>query len=147
MRPVLLDSSVYIEVLRAGRSAATTMIRSLGQGSPVWLSAVVLEELYAGARGRAVRAVERLDQDFSRIRRVLVPGQSDWRETGLVLSALVERYGYETVGITRVTNDSLIAMSARRMGITVLTANERDFARLAEIRPFQWKLVAATGAE
>jgi len=31
-------------------------------------------------------------------------------------------------------------MSAGRLGITVITANERDFRRLAEFRPFQWQV-------
>jgi predicted nucleic acid-binding protein len=40
------------------------------------------------------------------------------------------------------TNDALIAMSAGRVGITVITANERDFSRLAEFRIFQWRVTA-----
>ena len=31
-------------------------------------------------------------------------------------------------------------MSAARLGITVLTANERDFARLAQFRPFRYEV-------
>jgi hypothetical protein len=31
-------------------------------------------------------------------------------------------------------------MSAARLGITVITANARDFVRLAEFRTFQWKV-------
>lgn len=69
---------------------------------------------------------------------------SDWRDTGRLLSDLTQRYSYELLGPTRLTNDALIAMSARRMGITVLTANERDFARLSEIRPFKWRLAPLT---
>ena len=62
-----------------------------------------------------------------------------------MLSELAQRYGYETVGRTRLTYDALIAMSARRVGITVLTWNRRDFARLAEIRVFKWQLAEETG--
>jgi predicted nucleic acid-binding protein len=47
------------------------------------------------------------------------------------------KHDYEQFGEGRLTNDSLIAMSAGRLGITVITANARDFARLAEVRPFQ----------
>ena len=88
-----------------------------------------------------MRAVERLYLDFSKIGRLLVPMHSDWRETGRVLSDLTQKYNYEPVGRARLMSDALIAMSARRMGITVLTANERDFGRLAEIRPFQWQVL------
>jgi predicted nucleic acid-binding protein len=38
------------------------------------------------------------------------------------------------------TNDALIAMSAARQGITVLTTNERDFARLNRFHPFKWEV-------
>jgi hypothetical protein len=41
------------------------------------------------------------------------------------------------IGQGRLANDALIAMSAARRGATVITANERDFARLAEFRAFQ----------
>jgi predicted nucleic acid-binding protein len=40
------------------------------------------------------------------------------------------------------TNDTLIAMSAGRMGITVITANEGDLHRLAEFLPFRWQITA-----
>jgi predicted nucleic acid-binding protein len=36
--------------------------------------------------------------------------------------------------------DALIAMSAARLGITVITAKARDFLRLVEFRPFQWRV-------
>jgi hypothetical protein len=33
-------------------------------------------------------------------------------------------------------------MSAARLSLTLLTANARDFARLAEFRPFRWKQIS-----
>ena len=109
--------------------------------SPLWLSAVVLEELYAGAGERERRVVIRLERDFERVKRILVPSLSDWTQTGRVLAQLASKYGYERIGLGRLTNDALIAMSAARLGIRVLTANGRDFRRLAEFRPFQWDIV------
>jgi predicted nucleic acid-binding protein len=55
---------------------------------------------------------------------------------------LAARYDYEQIGRGRLTNDALIAMSAGRSGITVITANARDFMRLAEFRPFHWQVQA-----
>src|ERR1039458_2823967 len=40
--------------------------------APLWLSSVVLEELYAGAGNRERRVVERLERDFDRVKRILV---------------------------------------------------------------------------
>jgi predicted nucleic acid-binding protein len=113
-------------------------MRWLVAGSVVWLSAVVLEELYAGATDRGQKVVERLERDFDRAKRVAVPNLSDWTLAGRVLSRLADKYDYEQIGPGRLTNDALIAMSAGRLGIRVITANERDFARLAEFHNFQW---------
>lgn len=139
--PLLFDTSVYIAVLR-GKSDAARHFRQFAGGSPVWLSAVVLEELLAGASGKmAQRAVERLARDFARAGRVLVPNLTDWERTGNVLARLAAKYDYERIGQGRLTNDALIAASAARLGLTVLTANARDFARLAEFLPLRWQLV------
>lgn len=107
---------------------------------PVWLSSVVLEELYAGTRPGDHFVLDRMERDFERARRILVPNLTDWTVTGKVLARIGSKYGFESIGQARLTNDTLIAMSAARLGITVLTANKRDFARLAEFRPFQWEV-------
>lgn len=139
MRPVLFDSSIYISALRRGSEAALRLAR-LAPEAPVWLSSVVLEELYAGASDGNRRIVERLEHDFGRAKRILVPNLSDWAQTGKVLARLAVNYGYEHIGRGRLTNDALIALSAGRVGITIITANKRDFRRLAEFRPFQWQV-------
>src|SRR5213594_2659679 len=140
MQPALFDSSVYISALRQGNSAALALGR-LAAETPLWLSYVVLEELYAGAGGQERKVLERLERDFDRAKRILVPNLSDWTQAGKVLARLAEKYHYEQIGQGRLTNDTLIAMSAGRLGITVITANERDFRTLAEFRDFQWQLL------
>lgn len=139
MQPVLFDTSIYITALRLG-AEATLGLRRVAPGAPVWLSSVVLEELYAGVSTHSRRVVERLEHDFHRAGRALIPNLTDWTQTGKVLALLAAKYGYEQVGKGRLTNDALIAMSAGRLGITVITVNVRDFERLAEFRPFQWRL-------
>ena len=141
MRPALFDTSLYIAALRRGNEAVVAA-RRLAADSPLWLSSVVLEELYAGAGEREQRVVERLERDFDRAKRILVPNLSDWSQTGRVLARLASKYHYEQIGQGRLTNDALIAMSAGRLGISVLTANERDFRRLAEFRKFHWEMQA-----
>lgn len=100
----------------------------------------MLEELHAGAGDRDRHAVERLERDFDRAKRVLVPNLSDWTQAGPVLARLAAKYDYEQIGRGRLTNDGLIAISAGRLGITVITADGRDFVRLAEFLPFQWQV-------
>jgi len=139
MQPVLFDASIYITALRMGDDAALSL-RRIAEGRPLWLSSVVLEELYAGVSPRHRHRVERLERDFHRAGRILVPNLGDWTQTGKMLALLAAIYHYEQIGKGRLTNDALIAMSAGRLGITVITANARDFSKLAEFRPFQWQI-------
>jgi predicted nucleic acid-binding protein len=75
-------------------------------------------------------AISQLEHDFERAGRLLVPSLTDWMQAGKALSQLA-------------TNDALLAMSAGRMGITVITSNAKDFARLSEFRTFQWRVETA----
>lgn len=136
--PILFDSSIYISALRVGGNASLPLQR-WAREVPLWLSSVVLEELYAGATRNEHRILEKLERDFERARRVLVPNLGDWTQAGKVLARLAEKYGYERIGQARLTNDALIATSAGRAGITVVTVNQRDFGRLAEFCPLQWQ--------
>ena len=137
--PVLFDSSIYIAALRAGRNSAIVLRRWVSE-SPLWLSSVVLEELYAGANPSDRRILEKLERDFEKARRVLVPNLSDWTFAGKILAGVAQKYGYEKIGKARLTNDALISTSAARNGITVITANPRDFALLGEFCPLQWQI-------
>src|SRR5262249_46835220 len=133
MQPALFDSSIYISALRRRDDVALTL-RRLATDSPLWLSAVVLEELYAGVNDRDRHVLERLERNFDKAKRILVPNLGDWTQAGRVLARLAAKNDYEQIGRGRLTNDALIAMSAGRLGIRVITANERDFRRLAEFR-------------
>jgi predicted nucleic acid-binding protein len=139
MNPVLFDTSVYIASLRRGEDQIM-QTRNLEHGSPLCLSAVVLEELYAGANVAGRRRLTRLERDFEKIGRLLVPTLSDWSRTGNVLAQIGRKYGVERIGRGRLTNDTLIGTSASRLGITLLTINERDFGKIAEFCPLKWDL-------
>jgi len=138
MAPLLFDASIYVSALRKGDAAILTL-RWRTAGAPLWLSAVVLEELYAGTAQRDV--VERLERDFDRAKRILIPNLSDWTAAGKILAQLGAKYGYEQIGRGRLTNDALLATSAARRGIGIITANERDFSRLSEFAHFQWQIL------
>ena len=139
MRAAWFDSSIHISGMRRGNRAILSR-RRFSVDAPLWLSAVVLEEPYAGASGRVRQSLARRERDFDRVKRILVPTLGDWTQAGRVLARLAARHGYEKIGQGRLANDALIAMSAARMGATVITANERGFARLAEFRAFPWQV-------
>ena len=140
MNSVLPDTSAWISWLRLG--SPTGVRQAAGAGAAVWLSAVSVQELCAGARGKHQEAVQSIAGEFARAGRVLVPDLSDWKKTGLVLAQVAERFGYEQIGRNRLSNDALIAATAARHQLLLLTANPRDFARLAEFLPFEWRVAA-----
>ena len=122
MPGVLLDTSVYITALRQGNAAVLGLRRALRSGErqtwPLWLSIVVLEELYAGAAESKVRRdLQRLEREFDKIGRLLIPGRSDWATAGHVLNKIGQKHGFSLIRRARLTNDALIAMSAASHGL------------------------------
>ncbi len=109
---------------------------------PVWLSVVVLQELYSGASSiSSKRNLVKLEHNFDKANRLLVPLKTDWISAGKILNNIGEKYGFELIGKARLTNDALIAMTAARNGMTLFTANAKDFGKIAEFRAFDWRLV------
>lgn len=141
MAGVLYDSSVYIDELRFDDSVILSS-RSQMIGNvrvPVHLSSVVLAELYTGASNPiAHKFISKLESDFDKSNRLIVPNKSDWILTGKILSKIGTKYGFEKIGRSRMTNDCLIAVSAARSGLTLLTRNVKDFKIISEFRPFQF---------
>lgn len=136
--PFLFDSSIYVNAFRVA-GEAPVLLQRWEQKSPLWLSSVVLEELYAGADGASARILAKLERDFERSGRLLTPNHGDWTRAGKSLAKLGHKYGFEEIGKARLVNDALIATSAARLGITVITVNQRDFERLAEFCSLQWQ--------
>ncbi len=139
MEAFLPDTSLCIAALHGGADAVSTL-RQQRPHAPVWLSAVVLEELYAGSSRSDRHVVARMERDFERVGRIMVPALRDWTEAGKVLARVGDAYGYEQIGRGPLTNDALIAVGAARKSLTVATANLRDFARLARFCPFRYEL-------
>jgi predicted nucleic acid-binding protein len=144
MAGVLFDTTLYVAALRRSDFSFLGTRRAAPAGddraSPLWLSAVVLEELYAGARNRRTRKLcASLEKSFEKVGRLLVPLQTDWSASGQVLARIAQKYGHELIGLSRLTNDTLIAVSAGRTGLTVITENASDFEKIAEFHPFKWQ--------
>jgi predicted nucleic acid-binding protein len=97
MPPVMFDSSIYTAALRIRHDAALEL-RRLAGGEAIWLSSVVLEELYAGASVKNRQIVEQFERDFDRAGRVLVPNLKDWAQAGKVLALVAAEYDFEQIG-------------------------------------------------
>jgi predicted nucleic acid-binding protein len=139
MQAALFDTSIYIAALRASDTAVRP--EWIDAGTVLWLSAVVLEELYAGTADRDRQSVEKLEHGFRAAGKILVPTLEDWVAGGQVLARLAAKYHYEKIGRGRLTNDALIATSAARTRIQVITANARDFQKLSEFSALTWRAV------
>jgi predicted nucleic acid-binding protein len=139
-RPNVFDTSIYIRALRQGN--ADILQRRQSENFPLWLSSVVLEELYVGASDRMVLKIfTKFEREFENINRLFVPNQTDWSIAGQVLNKISEKYGFDKVGKARLTNDTLLAMSVARNGFKLLTANAKDFQLICEFREFEWEIV------
>jgi predicted nucleic acid-binding protein len=135
-----LDTNVLVDAFR-NEAFAAGLSAFLERALPAtFLSAVVMQELAAGARtreqGRELEAA--VFKPFERRGRVFAPSAAAFRESGRLLAELAEREGWKTVlSNPSLANDALLAASCRERGITLITS-DRDFDRL---RPFlgQWR--------
>ena len=94
MQRVLFDASVYIESLRT-QDQALIQTRTVVPGTVLWLSSVVLEELYAGSKRNSIRIIEKLERDFKTVGRVLTPDVGDWVGAGRILAKIGAKYGFD----------------------------------------------------
>jgi predicted nucleic acid-binding protein len=103
----------------------------------VRMSAIVVQEMTVGARGAAVvQFWQTLFQDYQKANRLLVPNGEDWWFAGKVLNSLFHlpgRRGQPSIGPDeqrRLVRDTLIARTAKRDGVTVITEDTDDFAKI-----------------
>lgn len=128
-----LDTNVFIDGFRR-EDAQAEIFAFFDRELPfIYLSAVVMQELAAGARtDRARRDVQRgILKPFERRRRVFAPSVAAFAESGRVVATLAAREGWQALEEKpSLLNDALIAASCREQGITLIT-NDADFKRLS----------------
>jgi predicted nucleic acid-binding protein len=109
------DTSVHVDVLTR-RLPLDDALQAVG-GGPVRLSPVVASELLRGATGSAVARVDEL------VRRLVAIEPPSWRrcwiDTGRLLPKVFRHH--EAVGLARLQNDVLLALTARHTGALFLT--------------------------
>jgi predicted nucleic acid-binding protein len=132
VKRVLIDTSVFVDWLRARRHEDIIA----GRHGPPSLSAVVAMELLAGERRN-----ERIAQwamSFKRKGRLVSPAWQVWMLAARVLRELRSR----GLSAPALTNDVLIAMTARAGGFRLFTSNREAFELIAEIEPFDLEVVS-----
>ncbi|OGW07079.1 MAG: hypothetical protein A2889_05245 [Nitrospinae bacterium RIFCSPLOWO2_01_FULL_39_10] len=133
---VIFDTSIYIPFINKGIAYPTA---ELNIEKPILhMSAVVIEELYAGAFDRiSIKLLDRMYETFKNLGRLVTPVASDWQKAGKVIARLGNKYGFEDRFLSKVTNDVLIALSARQIGAVLVTNNVKDFSKVKEFVDFK----------
>jgi predicted nucleic acid-binding protein len=137
-----LDTNIYIDAFRYV-AAEAALLRFLERALPfTFLSAVVMQELAAGAR----TAVQRRELDrsvfgpFIRRGRVFAPSASAFADSGRLIADVATRDGWNTVRQnSSLLNDALLATSCREQGL-VLVTSDSDFDRFAPLLK-DWRAV------
>jgi predicted nucleic acid-binding protein len=128
VRWAILDTTVYIGHWERG--LYQERLATLRKAYVIRHSAVVLSELRRGAR---TREAQRLVEGLYRLAAVRwEPTVEDWWEAGRLIWKVGDAQGWDTNKRRDFQNDALIALTARRHGATVVTANRLDFELLSK---------------
>jgi len=140
-RRYVLDTSLFIAGFREASANAALQRFHLFFAPFEYLSAIVAQELLAGARTPADR--RKLQRHvlgiFARRRRIITPSAKAWEASGAVLAELVRRDGLELHRVSKAFgNDILLALSCREAGLVLVTDDTRDFGRIARVTRFEF---------
>jgi predicted nucleic acid-binding protein len=136
-----VDTNLYVRAFRA-TDAAEELERFFAAFAPVsYLSSIVLHELLVGVNGPEMgRRIDRkIAEPFRRRRRIVTPTHGSWAAAGDAIAGLAAEEGLDRRSLPRsFVNDVLLAASCRETGVTLVTENVRDFARIRRVLPFDF---------
>ena len=120
---VMFDTNIYISFIR-NRSHSAELQR---RGTVKYLSAIVLMELWAGARTRkAERLLSQLQKPYETAQRIVILNSEHYITVGQLFSDLAPRYR-ELCKRSDFVNDVQIAVTALSIGATLYTENITHF--------------------
>ena len=128
MRWAILDTTIYVGHWEWGLYEET--LAALRKACMIRRSAVVLSELRRGAR---TPKAQRLMEGLSRVATVRwEPTVEDWWEAGRLIRKVGDAQEWNANERRDFQNDTLIALTARRHGAIVVTANRATFELLSK---------------
>ncbi len=128
MHFAVFDTNIYIGHWELGLYENTLEI--VRQSYIVRHSSVVLSELRRGARSHKA---EQLVTDLHGLAHVQwEPSAKDWWEAGRLVREIADTEGWDKNKRRDFQNDVLIALTVRRHGATLVTADVHDFSLLAK---------------
>ena len=129
--PYLLDTNIVSDVVRNPGGIVTTRIRAVGEAN-VCTSIIVAAELrYGAAEKGSPRLTAQLEAVLGALE--LLPLETPADAVYGRLRARLEQAGQPIGG-----NDLLIAAHALALGYTLVTDNEREFARVEDLARENW---------
>jgi predicted nucleic acid-binding protein len=138
-RKVLLDTNLFIQGFRDPEANANLQRFHQLFAPFEYLSAVVAQELRAGARSQDDRRLleRHILSPYRRRGRLVTPSAHAWEGSGDVLAELGRREGLDLSRLSKAFgNDVLLALSCREAGIVLVTDNAHDFERIARVVAF-----------
>ncbi len=135
----IIDSDLYIELIRTGQYHDIIAEIYSRETPNIYFSAVVAHELLSGVNNETGRkSVEAVLIPFEKAGRIVTPGYAVWKEAGYILSRLRSSKPHLKSKLPQLINDTLIAMSAKSIGATVVTLNSSDFEAIKSARNFSY---------
>jgi tRNA(fMet)-specific endonuclease VapC len=127
----LLDTNIITDLIRNPKGRVAKRVRAVG-GQAVFTSVIVAAELRFGiAKRPSLRLETRVNEALQAIE--VAPFEVPADTAYAALRADLERKGTPISG-----NDMLIAAHALTLGATLVTANEREFARIDGLKCENW---------
>jgi predicted nucleic acid-binding protein len=123
----ILDTAVYIDHWE-GVAALDDALARIRRAFIIRHSSVVLSELRRGARTPAAR--RRVATLYKLAAIQWAPIAEDWWSAGDLVRTIGDAHDWDIARRREFQNDTLIALTARRHGATVVTRNRRDFVLL-----------------
>ena len=127
----LLDTNIMSDLIRNPQGRVTGRIRELGEAQVATSIIVAAELRYGAAKKGSARLTAQVEAVLAAIEILAFEEPAD--HVYGVLRAPQEKKGQVLGG-----NDLLIAAQAISLGLTLVTANKREFARVKDLRCEDW---------
>lgn len=137
----VIDSNIYIRALRDAEFAPRLAEFEQAALPTLWVSAVVLFEVAAGAADERAeqRFTRRMLRPFRDRARLLIPGAQTWESAARIDRQLRRsRRHLDKLRSRSFMNDMLLAAQCREIGATLITANAADFALMDRAVGFRY---------
>jgi predicted nucleic acid-binding protein len=138
----LIDTNIFID-----RFSEPELFKDIFMSEGLaYLSSVVMMELRAGAHSKeAISAINDLIEFFRRVDRIIAPSVKDYEKAGEIVARLQSSKGYDIRKSASITNDCLIAASAKSIGAVLYTQNKKDFMAIQDVFDFKVSYCIAGG--